>query len=105
MQPKTREVLMLKANGKLSKQIAAELGIHRRTVEWHLEKRLRKNELEAKVNTVHAVAIALRDKLILASEIGCIVILCWSGLTGDSDLRRGPVARNMSRTARRENIG
>ena len=101
MQPKTREVLMLKANGMLSKQIASELGIHRRTVEWHLKSAC--NELEA-VNTVHAVAIAMRNKLILAGEIGCIVILCWSGLTGDTESRRGPVVRNMSRTARRESI-
>ena len=101
MQPKTREVLMLKANGKLSKQIANELGIHRRTVEWHLE--AAKKELEAK-NTVHAVAIALRDKIILAGEIACVVLLCWSGLSGDTDARRGPIVRNMARTARREVI-
>lgn len=101
MQPKTREVLMLKANGKLSKQIANDLGIHRRTVEWHLE--VAKKELGAK-NTAHAVAIAMRDKIILVSEIGCVILLCWSGLFGDVDARRGPVVRNMTRTARRELI-
>ncbi len=101
MQPKTREVLVLKANGLLSKQVASELDTHRRTVEWHLKNAC--EELGAK-NTVHAVAIALRDKIILASEIGCVILLCWSGLSGDTDARRGPIVRNMARTARRENI-
>ncbi len=101
MQPKTREVLVLRANGLQSKQIAPKLDIHRRTVEWHLKNA--REELGAK-NTVHAVAIAMRDGLILAGEIGCIILLCWSGLFGDVDARRGPVVRNMVRTARRESI-
>ena len=46
----------------------------------------------------------MRNKLILAGEIGCVILLCWSGLAGDVDARRGPVVRNMSRTARRETI-
>ena len=101
MQPKTKEVLTLKANGLLSKQIAAKLNVHRRTVEWHVKSAC--IELEA-LNSVHAVAIAMRDGLILASEIGCVILLCWSGLNGDVDIRRGPVLRHMSRTARRELI-
>ena len=101
MQPKTREVLLLKANGRLSKQVADELGIHCRTVQWHLKSAC--DELGAKT-TAHAVAIAIRDKLILTSEIVCVILLCWSGLFGDVDARRGPVVRNMSRTARRELI-
>jgi len=101
MQPKTKEVLVLRANGMQSKQIAPKLNIHRRTVEWHLKNA--RDELGAK-NTVHAVAIAMRDGLILTGEICCIMILCWSGLVGGDDMRRGPVARNTSRTARREFI-
>jgi len=101
MQPKTREVLLLKANGRLSKQISSDLGIHCRTVQWHIK--IACDELNAK-NAIHAVAIAMRNKLIFASEIGCVILLCWSGLFGDVDARRGPVVRNMSRTARRETI-
>ena len=101
MQEKKRQILIAKANGKFSKQIAHEFSIHRRTVEWNLESACK--ELGAK-NTIHAVAIAMRDKLILAAEIGCIVILCWSGLTGDTDLRRAPTARSVSRTVRRESV-
>ena len=99
MKPKTRQVLVMKANDLLVKQIAAMLDIHRRTVEWHIESARR--ELKA-LNSVHAVAIAMRDGLILAGEIGCILILCWSSLAGDTDARRGPSTRTASRTARRE---
>ncbi len=100
MKPKTREVLVMKANGQMNKQIASKLDIHVRTVQWHIESARR--ELKA-YNSVHAVAIAMRDGLILAGEIGCILILCWSGLTGDADARRGP-SPTASRTARREMI-
>lgn len=99
MQPKTKQILTLKANGMLSKQIAAKMNIHRRTVEWHLRKAY--FELGA-VNTAHAVALSMKKGLILASEIGCIFLLCWAGFAGEVDSRRGPALRNMSRTARRE---
>ncbi len=101
MQPKTKEVLTLKANGFSSKQVSSKLGLHRRTIEWHLSNAC--NELGAK-NTAHAVALALKNGLILASEIGCIIILCWSAMAGTVDLRRAPTVRNMTRTARREVI-
>lgn len=98
MNPKTRQVMVMKANGMMVKQIAEKLNLHRRTVEWHVQSACL--ELKA-LNSVHAVAIAMRDGLILAGEIGCILILCWSGLVGDADIRRGP-SPTASRTARRE---
>lgn len=101
MQPKTKEVLTLKANGLSSKQAASKLGLHRRTIEWHVKKAC--NELGAN-NAIHAVALAMKNGLILASEIGCIMILCWSAMSGSVDLRRAPTVRNMTRTARREVI-
>lgn len=101
MQSKTKEVLTLKANGLSSKQAASKLNLHRRTVEWHLSQAC--NELGA-LNTIHAVAIAMKNGLILASEIGCIIILCWSAFSGSVDLRRAPTVRNITRTARREFI-
>ena len=100
MQPKTREVLLLKANGMLSKQIAFKLAVHRRTVEWHIKSACK--ELKAN-NSTHAVALAMRDGLIMASEIGCMLILCWAGLFGNVDLRRGP-STVVARIARREVI-
>lgn len=101
MQPKTKEVLTLKANGLSSKQAASKLSLHRRTIEWHVKQAC--NELGAN-NAIHAVALAMKNGLILASEIGCIMILCWSSMTGSVDLRRAPTARNVTRTARREVI-
>jgi len=99
MQPKTKEVLTLKANGFNSNQVASKLKLHRRTVEWHLNQAC--NELGAK-NTIHAVALAMKSGLILAGEIGCILLLCWSAMAGNVDLRRAPTVRNLTRTARRE---
>ncbi len=101
MQPKTKEVLTLKANGLMTKQVSSKLAIHRRTVDWHIAKAC--EELGAK-NTVHAVAIAIKKGLILASEIGCIVLLCGLSMMNNVDARRGPIVRNMARTARREVI-
>ncbi|AUG84925.1 hypothetical protein MAELSTROM_5 [Pseudoalteromonas phage Maelstrom] len=101
MQPKTKEVLTLKANGLSSKQVCAKLSLHRRTVEWHLSQAC--NELGAS-NTVHAVALAMKNGLILGGEIGCIILLCWSAFSGSVDLRRAPTARNITRTAMREFI-
>lgn len=101
MQPKTKEVLTLKANGLSSKQAADKLSLHRRTIEWHVKQAC--NELGAN-NTIHAVALAMKNGLILASEIGCIILLCWSALAGNVDLRRAPTVRNMTRVARREVI-
>ena len=100
MTPKTRSVLVLKANGLLNKQIAKKLDMHVRTVQWHIQSAC--TELEA-VNSVNAVAIAMRDGLILAGEIVCVVLLCWSGLVGEVDARRTP-SPTMARTARRETI-
>lgn len=100
MNPRTRQVLVMKANGMMVKQIAEKLNLHRRTVEWHVQ--IACLELKAR-NSVHAVAIAMREGLILASEIGCILILCWSGLVGDADIRRGP-SPTVYKTARREII-
>ncbi len=101
MKPATRETLILKANGLLSKQVAFELCIHRRTVESRIK--LACEELGAK-NLTHAVALAMKKGLILASEIGCIILLCGAGLSGGMDARRGPSVRNTSRTSRREVI-
>ena len=100
MQPKTREVLMMKANGLMSKQIASKLNIHRRTVEWHLKSACQ--ELKA-LNSVHAVAIAMRDGLILAGEIGCIVLLCWNAAGNNIEVRRNHNPPQC-RIARRENV-
>ena len=101
MKPATRETLILKANGLLSKQVASKLCIHRRTVEWRIKSAC--EELGAK-NLTHAVAIAMKKGLILASEIGCILLLCNASFFGGVDVRRGPSVRNISRTARREVI-
>lgn len=61
MKDRARQVLALKAEGKLSKQIAYELGLHIRTVEYHLEEA--RKELDA-VNTYNAVAIAVNKGII-----------------------------------------
>lgn len=100
MNNKTREVLVMRANGLLVKQIAEKLNIHRRTVDWHIQSACA--ELKA-FNSCHAIAIAMRDGLILAGEISCILILCWSSLMGSTDARRGP-SPTAARTARREVI-
>lgn len=101
MNNKTREVLVMRANGLLVKQIAEQLNIHRRTVDWHIKSACM--ELKA-FNSCHAIAIAMRDGLILVGEVGCIVLLCWSGLVGNIDARRGPSPAASARTSRREVI-
>ena len=101
MKPNTKEVLVMKANGLLSKQIASKLSVHRRTVEWRIKAAC--NELGAK-NITHAVAIAIKKGIILASEITCALILCGSAFMGSVEVRRGPSVRNTTRTAKREFI-
>ena len=59
--PRQREILSWAAQGKSAKEIAEILGITPRTVEKLMETVVR--ELGA-ANRTHAVAIALRNKLI-----------------------------------------
>ena len=102
MTPKTRQVLLMKANGMQSKQIAFDLDIHVRTIEHHLK--LARTELCAKT-TCHAVAKAIKSGVISAGEIGMVIILSWSCFTNapNVDLRRGPSV-SVSRTVRRETV-
>tara|TARA_R110000765_G_scaffold19555_1_gene51255 strand:+ start:1079 stop:1387 length:309 start_codon:yes stop_codon:yes gene_type:complete len=101
MNPKTKEVLTMKANGLLVKQIASKLNVHSRTVEWHIG--VACCELKA-LNSSHAIAIAVRDGLILVAHVGCIAILCWSSLFSGTEARRGPNPPPVARTARRDTI-
>ena len=84
---KVREILLLKANGKQSKEIAYDLDLHIRTVETHIA--TAKKELEARTVT-QAVARAIKYGLISIGEIGMVLILCWSAIEGDIDARRAP---------------
>lgn len=86
---RVREILLLKANGKQSKEIAYDLDLHIRTVESHIA--TAKKELSARTVT-HAVARALKTGLISIGEIGMVLILCWGVLDGDVDARRAPRA-------------
>ena len=97
MTPKTRQVLLMKANGMQSKTIADKLGIHLRTVEHHLSNA--RSELNAKT-VCHAVAKAIKAGLIGLGEIGMVLLLSWSCFTGQVDVRRGPNPPAVSRTAR-----
>lgn len=103
MTPAAKKVLTLKANGYQAKQIADELDINRRTVEYHL--RNARICLGAK-NTCNAIAIAMRDGFILAGEVAMVLLLSWSCLFsgGNVDARRGPNPPGISRTVRRESI-
>jgi len=103
MTPNARKTLTLKANGFQSKQIADQLDLDRRTVEYHL--RNARIELGAR-NICHAIAIAMRDGLILAGEIAMVLLLSWSCLFsgGNFDARRGPSPPSISRTVRRESV-
>ena len=65
MKKRALQVLELKAKGKLSKQIANELGLHRRTVEYHLSEA--KKELGA-VNMYNAIAIAVNKGIIFNKD-------------------------------------
>lgn len=95
-----RQILIMKANGLQSKQIAAALGIHRRTVEAHIASA--KVKLGAKT-TVHTVVMAIKRGLIGIGEIGVVMILCWACFGGSVDVRRGPnPPARISRTQRRE---
>jgi len=85
--PRVRQVLVMKANGKQSKEIAYDLDLHIRTVESHIA--TAKKELEARTVT-QAVARAIKYGLISIGEIGMVLILCWGALDGDVDERRAP---------------
>ena len=61
LSPREREVLQWVSQGKSSREISALLGISSRTVNEHVTSAVRK--LRAN-NRTHAVAIALRDRLI-----------------------------------------
>ena len=61
LSPREREVLTWAARGKLASETAQILGIAARTVDKHTQAAFRK--LGA-VNRTHAVAIALRERLI-----------------------------------------
>ncbi len=64
--PRQREILQLIANGKLTKQIAAELAISDRTVEFH---RLKLRQMLGARTTAELVRVALRFGLVdLPSE-------------------------------------
>lgn len=101
MNKTTREVLIMKANGLQSKQISDKLGLHLRTVEYHLNSA--RKELNAKT-VCHAIAKAMRDGLIVSGEIGMVLLLSWSCLFGQVDIRRGPRPPTVSRQVRRESI-
>lgn len=101
MKEKTRQVLVLKANGLQSKQIADKLNLHRRTVEEHL--RNARKEMNAKT-LYQAIARAVRDGVITAGEIGIVAFLSWACFFGQVDVRRGPQPPTISRAARRESI-
>jgi len=99
MNKRSKQVLIMKANGMHTKQIADELGIHRRTVEERLKKAVA--HVKAK-NVYHAIARAIRDGIITTGEIGMVLILSWSnlGISGvDIDVRRGPQRPGTSRQA------
>ena len=87
MSPKTKKILVMKANGLSSKDIARAVGVNRRTVEWHLSEA--GSELKSK-NTCNTVAKAMRNGVISAGEILCVAILCWSGFVFDGPMRSGP---------------
>jgi DNA-binding CsgD family transcriptional regulator len=59
--PRELQTLRMKANGLVSKQIAAEFGITENTVKNHMTVILRKLGAE---NTAHAVAIGFRRGLL-----------------------------------------
>ncbi len=59
--PRQREILQLIANGKLTKQIAAELAISDRTVEFH---RLKLRQMLGARTTAELVRVALRYGLV-----------------------------------------
>ena len=101
MKPKTRQVLIMKANGLQSKQIADKLNLHRRSVEEHLRKA--RDEMKAKT-LYQAIARAVRDGVITAGEIGVVAFLTWACFFGQVDVRRGPQPPTISRAARRESI-
>ena len=101
MRDKTRQILIMKANGLQSKQIADKLGLHRRSVEEHLLNA--RKEMRAKT-LYQAIARAVRDGIIGAGEISVIFILTWSCLFGGVEGRRGPQPRTTSRLVRREQI-
>lgn len=84
---RVREILLLKANGKQSKEIAYDLDLHIRTVELHIAKA--KKDLKARTVT-HAVVKAIKYGFISISEVGLVLILCWGVLDGDIDARRAP---------------
>jgi len=101
MREKTRQILIMKANGLQSKQIADELGLHRRSVEDHLSKA--RKEMKSKT-LYQAIARAVKQGIINSSEIAVVVILTWSCLSGGIDGRRGPQPQNARGMARREDI-
>lgn len=92
------EVLIDKANGLQSKEIAAHSNLHRRTIEVHLHNA--KMKLGART-VVHAVALAMRNGIISASQIGVILLLCWSGLFDWYHTERD-YSQRIVRAARRE---
>ena len=95
MKNRARQILLMKANGMLSKQIASELNIDRRTVEHHLNEA--RKDLDAKT-TPQAVARAIKDGAILTSEILMLVIMIWAGCAFNVDVRRGSQSPTPSRT-------
>lgn len=102
MTARAKEILILKANGKQSKEIAYDLDLHIRTVETHIA--TAKKELEAKTVT-QAVARAIKYGLISIGEIGMVFILCWGVLDGDVDARRAPrTPTRIVRQFRREGV-
>lgn len=92
---RTKEILIMKANGKQSKEIAYDFDLHIRTVELHIAKA--KKDLKARTVT-HAVVKAIKYGFISISEVGLVLILCWGVLDGDIDARRAP--RTPTRAAR-----
>jgi DNA-binding NarL/FixJ family response regulator len=64
-----REILSLLANGMSARKIAGKLPISERTVEWHIDRTMKR--LGAR-NRIQAVVIAIRDGVIPIS--GAVVI-------------------------------
>ena len=100
LSPRAKEVMVMKANGKQSKEIAYDLDLHIRTVETHIANA--KKELNAKTVT-HAVAKAIKIGIITVGEIGMVLILCWGVIDNDVDARRAPrTPSRITRQFRRE---
>lgn len=96
------DILVDRANGLLSKEVADKRGLHIRTIESHLCNVRRK--LKSKT-TVQAVARALRDGVIKYSEILLVAWLCVGAIDTDQQrTNRAQPRPPVARVRRREDI-